>query len=270
MALTLGNAAPRAVSAPKIAPNAAYGLLNPGTTNPAYPAASTTASTPAPPATSSVNYQALLANDPILGQALAGFNASGIQNQAQLQAGQQRALVQYGSVPSGSLPGVSGIDPTTAALAAENTKAGTSTTANLTRAYQQATQTDNASLAARGMLRSGAFGQHAADDLQNYNQAGYQASQTLQDYLSGLYSGYLQQQQALQSQSVASSQDALNRLIAEITAGQISGGTTPAPQATAPQQSAPAFVAPPVPQITQTYSAPGKKPVQGPSIMAFK
>lgn len=243
MALTLSSAAPRAVSAPKIAPNTGYNLLNPQpdiTYNP-NPNTNIPYSTNTPP-TSSVNYQQLLANDPILGQALSGINASGIQNQGQLQAAQQRALIQRGTVPTSNLPGVSGIDATTAQLAAQNTQAGTSTQANLTRAYQQAQQTDYASLAARGLLRSGASGQHAAEDLQNYNQAGYSADQATTDYLQGLYSGYLQQQQALQSQGVSASNDALNRLIAQISAGQISGGA-PAPTTAGlpPGVSLPAF-----------------------------
>jgi hypothetical protein len=224
MALSLISAAPRAAS-PKIPANTAYGLLNPGTTIPGTTPTTYQTTTPPPPATSSVDYGKLLAGDPILGQALAGINANGVTNQAQLQAAQQRALIQYGGTPAGPLPGGATIDPTTAQLAAQNTAAGTSTTANLSRAYQQAQQTDNASLAARGLLRSGAFGQHAAEDLQNYNQAGYQATGALTDYLQGLYSGYLQQQQALQAQSASASNDALNRIITQIQAGLISGGT---------------------------------------------
>jgi hypothetical protein len=182
---------------------------------------STTTTTKAP-----IDYQALLANDPILGQTLAGYNAQGIQNQDQLVAGQQRALIQRGVVPTGNLPGVSGIDPTTAQLAAQNTAAGTSTQANLTRAYQQAQQGSDNSLAARGILRSGAYGQHAAENLQGYNQGGYQADQQLMDYLQGLYSGYLQQQQALRGQATTATTDAATRIFEMIKAGQISGGNS--------------------------------------------
>jgi len=243
MALTLNQAAPRAASKPKIAPNTAYGMLNPGTTSPAYPgvtATPTATSTPAP-ASPSFDYGALLANDPLLKQSLAGLNAQGIQNQGQLTAGQQRALIQRGLVPAGSLPGLSGIDPTTAQLAAQNTAAGTSTQANLTRAYQQAQQGSDASLAARGILRSGAYGQHAAENLQGYNQAGYQADQQLMDYLQGLYSGYLQQQQALTGQGTQATNDALTRIIQQIQSGLISGGSAPPPESSfspAFQQSA--------------------------------
>jgi len=188
----------------------------------------------APPAPAPFNYGDLLKNDPILGQALAGINASGVQNQAGLNAAQQRALIQYGSVPSVSLPGVNQIDATTRQLAAENTQAGTSTTASLQKAYQQAQQGSDASLAARGLLRSGAYGQHAAENLQGYNQGQYQATNALTDYLQGIYSGYLQQQQTLQQSGVGATNDALNRIIQLIQAGYYTGGTAAPPPPTAP------------------------------------
>jgi hypothetical protein len=248
-------------------------MLNPGTTNPAYPAVNTVntpgttqTSTPAAP-TTSFNYTDLLKNDPILGQALAGFNASGVTNQAQLQAGQARALIQRGLVPQGTLPGVSQIDPTTAALAQQNTQAGTSVEAGLQRGYAQTRQANDASLAARGILRSGAYGQHAAEDLQGLNTGEYQADQATMDYLNGLYAGYQQQQQALQQSAVQSSQDALNRIIAQIQAGQLTGGTAepPAPPPTPsapvqwglpPGQQAPDLQTPAVAQALANWTPP--------------
>lgn len=256
-----------------LAPNTGYGLLNPGTT-----AAPRVKAPGAPyvapqvqndPATvtntqSPVDYyQSVLGGDPLLKQTLAGLNASGVTNQATLAAQQQRALIQRGLVPSGTLPGSPGIDATTAALAAQNTLAGTSTQAGLTRAYQTADQASVASEAARGMLRSGAYGQHAAENLQGFNQAGYTADQSLMDYLQGIYSGYLSQQQQLQSQATSASGDAYSRLIAQINAGQVTyptqvpnpGYVPPASAPTAPNSlysllnpyrpPAPAAVAPP-------------------------
>jgi hypothetical protein len=253
MALSLNSAAPRTVTKPKtpvaraldapyIPPNSGYGMLNPGTTNPAYPGSgSTQAAAPAAPASPApVDYNALLASDPILGQTLAGYNSQGVQNQAQLTAQQQRALIQFGKVPSINLSAYgASIDPTTAQLADQNTAAGTSTVANLQRAYQQAQQGSDASLAARGILHSGAYGQHAAENLQGYNQAGYQANQQLMDYLQGIYSGYLQQQQNLQSQGAQATNDALTRLIQQIQAGQITGGV---PAAAPPPPPPPASI----------------------------
>ncbi len=257
----------KAPAAPKLAPNSGYGMLNPGTTNPAYPAVNTVNTPPPPPAAPaapSFNYTDLLKNDPILGQALAGFNASGVTNQAQLQAGQARALIQRGLVPQGTLPGVSQIDPTTAALAAQNTKAGTSVEAGLQRGYTQTRQSNDASLAARGILRSGAYGQHAAEDLQGLNTGEYQADQATMDYLNGLYAGYQQQQQALQQSAVSASQDALNRIIAQIQAGQLAGGTAEPPAAPPapvqwglpPGQQAPDLQTPAVAQALANWTPP--------------
>jgi hypothetical protein len=244
MALVLNSASPSYkpyVNAPGANPAAAARFTKAAQTfypatygGVATPAAASPGAVAPPPPSSGPDYGALLANDPILGQALAGFNAQGVQNKAALTAQQQRALIQYGRVPSLDLSAYgASIDPTTAQLAAQNTAAGTSTVANLQRAYQLAQQGSDASLAARGMLRSGAYGQHSAENLQGYNTAGYQADQQLMDYLQGLYSGYLQQQQGLQSQGASATSDALSRLIQQIQAGQITGGQAPPPP---PQQ----------------------------------
>lgn len=225
-----------------LAPNSGYGLLNTGTTSAPkvaapgpYTAAPTTATTTsAAPAQAPIQnpqsqqqwYTDLLKNDPILGQQLSGYNASGVSNQAALNAAQQRALIQYGSVPGGALPGVTGIDQTTRDLADQNTAGGLSTLAKIRAGYQQADQASVASEAARGILHSGAYGQHAAENLLNYNQAQDTGTQTLLDYLSGLYNGYLQQQQTLQQQAASSQGDALSRIISQITTGQITYPTT--------------------------------------------
>lgn len=214
-----------------IAGNAGYGGQYAATT-PVVPA---TPALPASPSTGSggLDYTTLLQNDPLLKQTLAGLNASGVSNQAGLEAAQQRALIQYGGVPSAaSLPGVTGIDQTTRDLAGQNTSAGLSTLAKLGQAHQLADQASVASEAARGILHSGAYGQHAAENLQTYNQGQDTATQQLLDYLNGVYSGYLGQQQTLQGSAAGASNDALTRLIAEIQAGLVTGGTngtTPPP-----------------------------------------
>lgn len=243
-----------------------------GTTTAAAPTTTTTTTAPKVP---QIDYQKLLADDPILGQALAGYKASDIANLAGLQAQQQRALVQYGRVPSMSLPGSPNIDETTRQLAAQNTQ---STVANIDRAYKLAQQGSTADLAARGLLRSGAYGQHAAENLQAYQGAGYQADQQLLDYLQGIYSGYLSQQQTLQQSGTTATTDALDRLITLIKAGLITGTTTPtndttppptsAPMATpwvvAPTQTTPAYVPEGVAdpyRAALTYAATARRPV---------
>lgn len=217
LALT-GGSSNGVIAAPKV--KASSSLAS--SLSSAIPQAITTTSTP-------VNYQSLLAGDPQLGAQNAQINAQGITNQAQLTAAQQRAFVQYGAVPGGISSALSGdlsaaTDPTTAALAQQATAGGVSTTAQLAKAYANQTQSDNASLAARGLLHSGAYGQHANEDLSNYNQAGYQAQQSLEDYLNGLYSGYQTQQQALQQQAAQAANDALTRIIAQIGNGTVGAG----------------------------------------------
>lgn len=228
LALTDGSysgviAAPKKLAVPKSTPSLASSLSS------SVPQPITTSTTP-------VDYESLLSGDTQLGAQNAAINAQGITNQAQLTAAQQRALVQYGSIPTGLSSSLSGdlsaaTDPTTAALAQQATAGGVSTVAQLQKAYSNQTQSDNASLAARGLLNSGAYGQHANEDLSNYNIAGYQAQQSLSDYLNGLYSGYQTQQQALQQQSTQDVNDALTRIIDQINNGTVGAGaggiTTP-------------------------------------------
>lgn len=221
LALTGGTsngiiAAPKKTAAPKSSTSLASSLSS------SIPQAITTTTTP-------VNYDSLLAGDTQLGAQNAQINAQGITNQAQLTEAQQRAFVQYGAIPGGIASALSGdlsaaTDPTTAALAQQATAGGVSTTAQLAKAYANQTQSDNASLAARGLIHSGAYGQHANDDLSNYNVAGYQAQQSLEDYLNGLYSGYQTQQQALQQQTAQDTNDALQRIITQIGNGTLGAG----------------------------------------------
>ena len=198
-----------------------------------------TTSPTTPSAPGVVDYTTLLANDPILGQTLAGNKAQGIQNLAQLNAQRQRALIGFGRVPTaegaavGDLSGV--IDPTTAALATQNTRAGTSTVAQLLKAYQQKQESDTANLAARGILRSGAYNQHSTENLGGYNIASSQATGQLLDYLTGLYQGYLQQQQQLTGVGTQATNDAMARIIAQIQAGTLgAGGSTSSPATETP------------------------------------
>lgn len=224
------------------------------------------------------DYGSLLAKDSQLGSQNAAINAQGITDQAQLTAAQQRAFVNYGAIPTGVNSSLAGditgaTDATTAGLASAATAGGVSTLAQLQKAYANQTGADNASLAARGLIRSGAYGQHANEDLSNYNQAGYNAQQQLTDYLNGLYSGYQTQQQALRAQSQQAANDALQRIIAQINANPApatptGGGTTPVDTTWAPPEYGPDAGYTPngvIPQtgalngqiVAQTYTVPG-------------
>lgn len=201
----------------------------------------TPAAPPAPPAVpGGLDYTTILQDDPLLKQTLAGLNASGVQNQAALLAAQQRALIQYGNVPAGlTAPGLGAVDQTTRDLAQQNTAAGLSTYAKLGQAHTLADQASVASEAARGLLHSGAYGQHAAENLLNYNQGQDTATQQLLDYLNGIYSGYLGQQQTLQGSAASAQSDALTRLIQQIQAGLITGGAASTPTVPAPTPASP-------------------------------
>lgn len=237
---------------PQLSPSQVYSLYN--TTTPyVTPSGQTAAPSSGPAVGSQEWYNQILANDPLLKQANANIAAGGVQNQAQLQAAQARALAQYGNVPSGSLPGVSEIDQTTRDLAAQNTAAGTSTYAQLQRALNVANQSSNASLAARGMLRSGAFGQHGAENLLNYNISQSGAVGKLMDYLQGLYSGYLSQQQQLEAQRQSAIQTALANWIALHPNGITPETPTPsAPSSGGGGGGAASYVPPP----PVTYTSP--------------
>lgn len=187
------------------------------------------------------NYDALTAGDPQLAATMAQINAQGVTNQAQLTAAQQAALIRYGRIPDTLTSTLSGdltpaVDDVTRGLADQSTASGFSTVAQLLKAYQNQQAGDTASLAARGLLHSGAYGQHQAEDLSNYNLAGANAQSTLMDYLNGLYSGYQTQQQALRTQATQAANDALQRQIAQIQAGQLGAAANPDDIRTGPYQ----------------------------------
>lgn len=194
-------------------------------------ATSATAGTSATPTTafstgSSSDYQTQLQNDLILQQQLAGINAGSTAHAAQLAALRRQALAQFGQIPTnlnGTMTGDvnSDIDQTTRDLANTATQSGMSTVAQLQKAYQTQQEGDNSSLAARGMIRSGALGQHANLDLTAYQQSQGDATQKLLDYLSSAYQTYLGQQATDQSSAVDATNQALQRIIAQINAGYV-------------------------------------------------
>lgn len=236
---------------------AGYGMLNPGTTTPGTTVQNkggihgTAAGLG--PSTGGFDYTTLLNNDPILRQTLAQIKQAQAADQAALNGTEQQALIGYGQVPGSlaQIPGLaSAVDQTTRDLADQNTKSGLSTYARLQEAYKQAVQGTNSSLAARGLLRSGAFGQDNAQDLLGYNQAQSTAVGQLNQYLQGVYNGYLGQQQALMQQESEAYNNALAQLIAEIQAGLIhppggsssssnSDTTAPPPAVQPPDTSSP-------------------------------
>lgn len=199
------------------------------------------ASSTADPSTAgtSQSYADQLQNDLILQQQLSGINAGATAHAAQLTALRQQALAQFGEIPAnlnGTLTGDvnSDVDQTTRDLANTATQSGMSTVAQLQKAYQTQQESDINSLAARGMIHSGALGQHANLDLTAYQQSQSDATQKLLDYLSSAYQTYLGQQATDQSTAVDDTNQALQRIIAQINAGYV---PLPAAAASVPDTS---------------------------------
>jgi len=152
-------------------------------------------------------------------------SAQGATNQANLHAQRSQALAQFGYIPanlSGQLQGDvnSDVDQLTRQLADAATAGGTSTYAQLQKAYADQQKSDWANLAARNMVHSGAAGQHANEDLTAYQQGYASSVQKLIDYLQSAYQTYLTAQATGQQSLADATNQALQRIIAQIQAGQ--------------------------------------------------
>jgi hypothetical protein len=175
--------------------------------------------------TGGTNYATQLADDPILAATRQAVSAQGATNQANLTAQRRQALAQFGYIPanlSGQLQGDvnSDVDQLTRQLADAATAGGTSTYAQLQKAYADQQKSDWASLAARNMVHSGAAGQHANEDLTAYQQGYASSVQKLIDYLQSAYQTYLTAQATGQQSLADATNQALQRIIAQIQAGQ--------------------------------------------------
>jgi hypothetical protein len=162
-------------------------------------------------------------------------SAQSISNAANLTAQRRQAIVQFGAVPadlsgrlSGQLTGDvnADINDETRGLAAEGTRAGVSTYAQLQKAYADKQKSDWANLAARNMVHSGAAGQHASEDQLAYAQGYESSAQKLLDYLQSAYGTYLTAQATGQTALANATSDALKVIIAQIQAGQYQSPTT--------------------------------------------
>lgn len=194
------------------------------------------------------NYTALLQNDPILQALLRSLNTQGLTAQSQLTGAQQQTLARLGETIDPSLlpPAVAArlgnlgaaLTPELAGLVREAGQAGVSTLAQLADQYRRAQSASVGDLGARGIVRSGAYGQHSADNLARYQLSQYQARQGALDQLAQLQQGYLGTQGQLAQQAATGTNDALQRIGQQIAAGQIGAGPTPSP-APKPKPAAP-------------------------------
>lgn len=185
------------------------------------------------------DYAAQLADDPILRSTREAVSAQGATNMANLHAQRSQALAQFGYIPanlSGQLQGDvnSDVDQLTRQLADAATAGGTSTYAQLQKAYADQQKSDWANLAARGMVRSGAAGQHMNEDLTAYQQGYASSVQKLMDYLQSAYQTYLTAQASGQTSLADATNQALQRIIAQIQAGQYQAAQAAAAQPSQP------------------------------------
>jgi hypothetical protein len=195
-------------------------------------------------------------------------SAQGVTNLANLSAQRRQAIAQFGYVPanlSGQLQGDvnADVNDETRGLADAATASGVSTYAQLQKAYHDQQSSDWANLAARGMVHSGAAGQHAQADLLAYNQ-GYEGSmQKLMDALQGYYQTYLTAQATGQQSLADATSTALQQIVAQIQAGQYQS-----PVAATPYQppvepsvaSVPASTPPPLVKTAVAAPKPAAKP----------
>jgi hypothetical protein len=187
-------------------------MLNPGG-NPSWPGGQ-------PPLPSNVpDYAGLIRNDPLYQQLRGDLGAQGIQDAAARAAQTQRALVLFGQVPQ--FDGLAGLNPDwlnqdvsdqTRQLAQQNTDAGLSLAARQSKAFNDQIRQIRNSLAARGALRSGEAGHQFQEAQHGFDQAKFDATQELIDFISGLQAGFAQSERARQGQLAQGAQDASQRV----------------------------------------------------------
>lgn len=184
---------------------------------------------PKPPAGPSDYYSQLLAHDPTLQATLSSLAALGDQYGAGFGNSIQSLLEQYGAVPDNVPDALKPyITQTVRDLASTATSSGVSTLAQLAKAAAAQHDHSISSLAARGIIHSGALGQHENEDLQASNVARANALNALLGNIGQAQQGYLGNQQSLESQREGATNDALNRLYQQIQGGLIAapGSTT--------------------------------------------
>lgn len=158
---------------------------------------------PAPAAPAPQNPQNLLTQDPAYLQAKSDYDAALAAAAASRDASTNRALVQFGVVPDfasigkglglsdAQIKAITGeLNPETGALANQYTASGNSVIGQLNRAHDLALKQLKASLAARGVLESGATGVGVGQENQNLQQGMSNAYQQLIDNLLGYQNDY--------------------------------------------------------------------------------
>lgn len=197
---------------------------------------------PAPPPVTpgrGLDFGALLGSDVALQGQLGAIGARGVAQQAGLTAARRGALIGFGSVPTAAVGQLAGdVDETTRQLAQQATQSGISTLGQLQHQYRLAQQGSAASLAGRGLLRSGAYRQHALENQRTDQLGRAQATQGLLDRLSQLWNGYATDQAQAGQDAYTATEAALARLTAQINAGLIANPSAGSPAAVGPSPAA--------------------------------
>lgn len=170
-------------------------------------------------------YIAALRNDPFYRQQVADLQAANVADSAGLSSGILNSLVQRGEVPNfAAAADRLGLSPQVArwianhvdlanasALASQGNAAGTSQQGQLDLAHRTAVGGIKDSLAARGMLQSGATPQMMGSEAQNYKVANFTADQSLLGYINGAFAAFAKNRSARARQRGDALQQAYQR-----------------------------------------------------------
>ncbi len=185
----------------------------------------------------------LLGHDSIYAQAMQNYQAQLDADKANLSSVLNQLLINYGFVPDlGSIAsklGISGdnlgallgaLDPHTAALAQENTKAGTSILGRLGNANSVANASITGALAGRGLLDSGDAGFRLGQQNLRYSQGMYDAFQSLMKSIGGGEQSYATDVNKIMGQETSAADQAYQRQLQQIInaggAASPGGGST--------------------------------------------
>lgn len=167
----------------------------------------------------SPDYAGLINNDPLYAQLKKDLAAQGVSDATARAAAIQRALIQFGQVPS--FDGLSGlnqdwlnqdVNDTTRELAAKNTSAGLSIAARQKQAFDKQVRDIRNSLAARGALRSGETGHMLQEAQTGFDRTQYDTMQELLDFISGLQAGFAKSEKDRQGQLRGGATEASGRV----------------------------------------------------------
>lgn len=115
---------------------------------------------------------------------------------SQLKAARERSIIDFGD-PSLAATAGFGLDPSAAAFAQQNYKAGNSVLSRLDKSHDQMRKAVIDRLAAHGIINSGELGYGTGQADEQYGNQVYDARKQLLDYLNGVTSSDLQGRQQL-------------------------------------------------------------------------